>query len=111
MIETIVLNYLKGKLNKNVYLDIPGDPPKEYYFLERTAGGESNHIKSATFAIQSRSADSLFKAAEMNEALKTAMGKITEETSIMHCGLNTDYNYTDTQKKVYRYQAVYNLNY
>ena len=111
MIELTVKQYLEQKLNKDVYLEIPANPPKEYYFLERTAGGESNYIENATFAIQSRSAESLYNAAEMNEQLKTAMRNIVFETGIMKCKLNTDYNYTDEKKKIYRYQAVYNFTY
>lgn len=110
MIETVIYNYLKNQMNKPVYLEIPANPPKEYYFVERTSGGEDNHIENATFAIQSV-AGTLYNAADMNEKLKTKMRNIVNVTSVMKCKLNTDYNFTDATKKVYRYQSVFNINY
>ena len=37
------------------------------------------------------------------------MEDIVELDSISQAELNTDYNFTDTQTKRYRYQAVYDL--
>ena len=34
---------------------------------------------------------------------------IIELDDISRCELNTDYNYTDTARKKYRYQAVYDI--
>ncbi|MEI3522519.1 MAG: hypothetical protein V8Q40_16600 [Anaerosacchariphilus sp.] len=41
--------------------------------------------------------------------MKDAMEDIVELDSISQAELNTDYNFTDTQTKRYRYQAVYDL--
>ena len=35
--------------------------------------------------------------------------KIVEMDDISKCQLNSDYNYTDTTRKKYRYQAVYDM--
>ena len=43
----------------------------------------------------------------MQQEYKEAMEKIVEMDDISKCQLNSDYNYTDTTRKKYRYQAVY----
>lgn len=111
MIEKIVKEYLELYIDVPVYLEIPADPDEMYVAIERTSGGEENYIESATLAIKSVSFKSLYNAAELNEQVKKAMRNIVNETKIMKCKLNTDYNFTDTVTKAYRYQAVFNINY
>ena len=48
-------------------------------------------------------------AAQLNEEVKEVMMTITILPSISSCRLNADYNFTDTTKKRYRYQAVFDL--
>lgn len=69
-----------------------------------------NYIDKAIIAIQSYSS-SLYKAAVLNEKVKIIMKNIIEMDEISECELNSDYNYTDTSRKKYRYQAVYELTY
>lgn len=110
MIENIILDYLTGA-GVTAYLEIPeggGTPP--YVVIERTGGGDENHINSATVAIQSYGA-SLYLAARLNEQVKALMEDILLMPEISACDLNSDYNYTDNTKKQYRYQAVYDLVY
>ena len=45
----------------------------------------------------------------MQQEYKEAMEKIVEMDDISKCQLNSDYNYTDTTRKKYRYQAVYDM--
>jgi hypothetical protein len=52
---------------------------------------------------------SLCGAALLNEKVKEKMEKITELDDICKCDLNSDYNYTDTNRKKYRYQAVFDI--
>ena len=111
MIEKTVKEYLELNIDVPVYLEIPANPPEKYVVIEKTAGGEENHLEIATLAIQSVSEKSLYNAAELNEQVKKTLRSIVFETGIMKCKLNTDYNFTDTVKKVYRYQAVYNLTF
>ena len=54
---------------------------------------------------------SLYGAATLNERVKAAMEKIIELDDISKCELNSDYNYTDTNRKKYRYQAVFDIVY
>ena len=111
MIEKTVKEYLELHVDIPVYLEIPADPADKYILIERTAGGEDDFIESATLAIQSVSEKSLYNAAVINEDIKNLMRSIVYETNISKCKLNSDYNFTDTVTKKYRYQAVFNLNY
>lgn len=113
MIELVVLKYLKEKLNVPVGLEKPN--ATECVVIEKTGSGEFDHIKNATFAIQSYS-DSLYNTVLLNEVVKQAMlgdGEtnegIVELDEIASCSLNSDYNYTDTTTKQYRYQAVFDI--
>lgn len=107
MIEAIVRDYLKSALDVPVELE-KLTTAEEYVLIEKTGSGKENHINSATFAIQSYST-SLYKAAELNERVKEAMDAMACDTDISKAKLNSDYNYTDTTTKSYRYQAVYDL--
>ena len=110
MIEQAVRDYLEEKLNIPVRMEEEANLPKEYVVIEKTGSGQTNHIKRATLAIQSYS-DSLYQAASLNEQVKEAMEKIIEMDDISRCELNNDYNYTDTARKKYRYQAVYDIGF
>ena len=110
MIERIVLDYLKGALDVPVRMEEPEEVVKEYVLIEKTGSSVENHIQSATFAIQSY-ADSLLRAAEMNEEVKAAMDNMVILKEISKAELNSDYNFTDQTKKRYRYQAVYDVYY
>lgn len=109
MIETIVLNHLIDELESdNVYMETPEHPPDSYVVIEKTGSGRANHISSATFAIQSYS-PTLAEAAQLNEEVKTAMDALSSNDSIGRCELDTDYNFTNTATRQYRYQAVFNI--
>lgn len=108
MIEKTLLNYLTSKLSVQVCMEIPQKPPVSFVALEKTGGGGKNKIKEATFAIQSY-ANTLLAAAQLNELVKAAMDSFTELDEVCRCKLNTDYNFTDTSTKSYRYQAVYDI--
>lgn len=108
MVEKIVKDYLQERLNIPVRLEDEDGLGKEYVLIEKTGSNTENHIASATLAVQSYSA-SLYGAASLNERVKEAMEEIIELDDISKCELNTDYNYTDTARKKYRYQAVYNI--
>lgn len=108
MIEKIVIDYLENELDVPVFMEIPSNPPKSFVLVEKTGSRVSNHIYSATFAIQSFD-ESLYKTACLNEVVKSAMDNIIELDSVCKSTLNSDYNFTDTSSKKYRYQAVYDL--
>lgn len=108
MIEKIVLDYLNEILEVPAYMEMPQQQPDRFVIIEKTGGSRENHINSATFALQSY-AESKYLAASLNEEVKAAMDKIIELNAVLKSKYNTDYDYTDTAKKKYRYQAVYDV--
>ena len=108
MIEKIILDYLNQNLSVPVYMERPVNPPGKYVIIEKTGSAKRNQIYDATLAIQSY-APSLLEAAELNEAVKTATENSVELDQICRVDLNSDYNYTNTAMKQYRYQAVFDF--
>lgn len=110
MIEILVLNYLQDKTFLKCYMEVPENPPEEYIVIEKTGSASENCVYSATLAIQSCAA-SLYRAAEINELVKAVMDDIYILDDVYSADLNSDYNFTDTSTKTYRYQAVYDIYY
>lgn len=107
MIEVKIVDYLEKKLNVPTSLEVPENETK-YIVVEKTGGSKSNYISNATIAVQSI-APSLEGAILLNDEVKKAMEDIVELDLISSCKLNTDYNFTDTTTKRYRYQAVFDI--
>lgn len=112
MIESIVYEFLKENMTVPVYTEIPNNPPVKMIVLEKTGSSQDNLIKRSTFAIQSYG-KSMFEAAELNETLKEIMmdglDGLLSLGEISAVNLNSDYNFTDTTTKRYRYQAVFDI--
>lgn len=107
MIEKTILDYL----NDNgivTYMERPPKPPEEYAILEKTASSTKDMITTTTFAIQSY-ASTLYKASLLNERVKEVMNRADTLIDVSSSDLNTDYNFTNTAAKQYRYQAVYEI--
>lgn len=110
MVEKIVLDYLNQNLSAKAFMEKPDVPPTRYVLVEKTGGSEENYINEATITIQSY-AESLAEASKLNKEVKTLMKNIVVLGAIGKSKLNTDYNFTNTAKKQYRYQAVFDLVY
>lgn len=110
MIEEVILGYLGAALSVPCYMEMPEDASSSFIVIEKTGSSQLNKIKKATFAIQSY-APTLYDAAQLNEQVKAAMEDIIERGDISRIELNSDYNYTDTALKHYRYQAVFIVTY
>lgn len=108
MIEKTILDYLKTKLTVPVYMEEPVDAPGSFVLIEKTGSGRENYIQASTFAFQSY-AESLYEAALLNETLKNVIDSLIVLDDIGQVRLNSDYNFTDTTTKRYRYQAVYDI--
>ncbi len=109
MIEKIILDYLSQNLSAPVSMEVQ-QGLTDFVVIEKTGSSADNHIDSATIAVQSYGR-TMYKAAELNEKVKAAMERLIELDSVSKCELNTDYNFTDTDKKQYRYQAVFDVVY
>lgn len=108
MIEKIVQDYLSNHLTVPVKMEIPKEKTQRFVVIEKAGSRRENCITSSTIAIQSYGG-TLLEAAELNEEVKAVMDGIIDLPEISWVELNTDYNYTDTAQKRYRYQAVYDL--
>lgn len=69
-----------------VYTETSEEPEEEYITIERTGGSESDYIRSATLAIQTH-AQSLYRAAELNEEVIAAMGSIESPVNTFYGGV------------------------
>lgn len=111
MIEKTLLDYLSARLDVPVQMETPKDPPVSYVVLQKTGSHRENRVDTAIFAVQSI-APSLYEAALLNEAVKAAMDNMEDAVAgIFRVELNSDYNFTNTQTKERRYQAVYIITY
>ena len=108
-LEPVVINYLSEKLNmSSVYGEVPEKPESRYVVVDKTGSDVDNRITTSTVAIQS-SAPTKAMASELNEEVKTAMDEIITLEVIYDCQLMSDYNFTNTEKKEHRYQAVFEI--
>ena len=108
MVEKLIRDYLKLRLGMSVYLEEPETKESEYLIVMKTGSSRRNHIPSAMITVRSYAA-SLSRAIDLNEAVKNAMYDAIELSDIVKVQLNSDYNYTDTETKRYRYQAVFDV--
>lgn len=109
MIEQIVISYLNRNMDIEAYAEVPEKPPAKFIVIEKTGSSLVNRIKYATIAVQSW-AKRMEDAMLLNEAVKDAMldGLVTLD-EIGSITLNSDYNFTDTSTRTYRYQAVFDI--
>ena len=105
MIEKTILDYLNEHLSVPAYMEEPDDKPASYVLIERTGSSESNLIESTTLALQSYG-PSLYDAAALNMEVKAQIKQAVELPSVSAVYINSDYNFTDTETKRYRYQCV-----
>lgn len=117
MLEAVVLNYLADKISVPVLMEMPEVPseeftvlPDEFILIEKLAGSKRNHIRKDSFAFQSY-ARSLLRAIKLDEEVQEAMDALIELPDIYASKLASDYNFTDTEIKRYRYQCTYDITY
>jgi hypothetical protein len=106
--ELVVLDHLQQKLSVPVKMEHTEDDPESYVILERVGSGRTDRIYRVSFALQSY-AESMYKAALLNEEVKSLMDEIIEKPEVSKVTLDSDYNDSDTATKEYRYQCVYDL--
>ncbi|HFI0042629.1 TPA: hypothetical protein ACGO8N_001181 [Streptococcus suis] len=110
MIELTIKNYLDRHLKVPSFFEHEADLPERFVMIDRTSGNSQNTLKTATLAFQSY-AESLYESAILNEQVKSVVTNMIELDIIAKVKLNSDYNFTDTETKRYRYQAVFEIYY
>ena len=115
IIEEVLIKYLTDAsiVGSSVYAMTPKQPlDGDYIVIDKTGSAYQNGISRATVAIQSISSESLYKASQINEDVIGAMEYFPANvTNVFGCHLQSDYNFTNTATKQYRYQAVYEITY
>ena len=110
MIETTVQDVLLDRLGVPVTMEVPEGASGTFVVLEKTGSSRQNYIRRATLAVQSY-APTLLLAAQLDDAVIEAMLALPKLDRVAACRLERDYNFTDTETKKYRYQAVFAVTY
>lgn len=109
IIEKTILKYLWNKLDVDVTVD-KRDMEPPFVAVERTGGNMTDFINRSSIAFQSYG-NSLLEAAELNERVKEVIQDLPTLNEISGVSLVSDYNFSDTKTKQYRYQAVFDVWY
>ena len=110
MIEKTILDHLAGALEVPCGMERPAKEPASFVVLEKTGNSRTNWVCTAILAVQSYG-PTLYEAARLNEDVKLAMNTAAALPEVAAVRLNSDYNFTDTASKRYRYQAVFDVTY
>ena len=108
LIEKVVSDYLNNTLDNPTYTQEPHNGETDYYLIEKVGSSVSNKIDGSMIVIESH-ASSRYEAAQMNLEVIEAMDNIITLDDITRCEKNSDYDYTDTSRKDYRYRALFEL--
>lgn len=108
MIEKTILGHLSAALDVPCYMERPPHAPDRFVLLEKTGESRENYISTAILAVQSY-APHMMEAAELNEQVKAAMFEAVRLAGVAAVRMNSDYNFTDTAMRGYRYQAVFDV--
>lgn len=108
MIIKTLLDYLTENL-EGIYVGMEApEQLTDYVLIDQTGSAKTNHITTTTVAIQSYGA-SLYEAMLLNERVKGVMDGFLALDEVARVHLDTDYNFTNTETKQYRWQAVYQI--
>ena len=118
MIEEIILNYLGDEIAPvPVLMEVPEVPSEEYQafpdslvVIEKVGAGREDRIDQASIAFQSYG-KTLYEAAALDHEVRKAVERMNELPEIGGVYLASNYNFTDTRSKRYRYQCVYDIYY
>lgn len=109
MIEKKLIEYLSDSMEVPVYAEEPDTSETAFLVIEKTgSSAQENCLFTSMIAVKSYGA-TLSEAARLNEETKTAMFDAASIPEVTEVILNSDYNFTDTRKKKYRYQAVFEI--
>ena len=108
MIEEVVIKYLEDKLGIKAYAEKPNRKTSEYIVVEKIDGGRINQINASTLSVFSY-ADTLFKAAALNERVKETLLGIIELEEISSSKIGGEGRNIDSNNREYRYETIINL--
>ena len=105
MIAKTLLDYLNEHLLVPAYME-PHEELTDYVLIDQTGSSRTNQITTTTLAVQSYG-ETLYKAMVLNDSVAAAMEGFLQLPQVARVELQTDYNFTNTTTKQYRWQAVY----
>lgn len=109
-IEQAVYEYLSENLDVPVNFQVPSGPPDLYVLLEKTGSSRDHGLWTVDLAVQT-CGKNLLEVIEENEVIKEVLPGIIDLEDVFRCECQTDYNFTNTKTKEYRYQAVFEIVY
>lgn len=102
---------MNSNLDVPVYMEIPKTVEAErYVVIERVGLRVANHVHTASIAFQSY-AGRMADAAALDEQVRHTVEAMTGLPDIGGVHLESNYNFTDTSTKQYRYQCIYGVTY
>lgn len=111
MIEDYTLRYLSAQLEGVPgAIGQPSPLPPTCFSIKKTDGETKNLISTDTLSVYAYAA-SEYESAQLNERIKQAMQAMDEQDAICNVAFYTDFSDDDTERKVARYQSIYNVTY
>ena len=106
----VTLKYLESAISIPCYMEEPINQPDSYIVIEKTGSSViETGVYGAMIAVQCYG-KSLLEAHELNERMKPYMMSFQDKNDgVAESRLNTDYNFTDSETKRYRYQAIFDI--
>lgn len=108
LIEARIISYLEAETKIPTYAEVPEQNKGSFFVVERIGARAENHVDTYTIAVQSY-ADTLLDAAVLSTIARHYMEDMISDPDIASVRFNTDYNFTDTTTKRYRYQALFDI--
>ncbi len=108
IIEATIIEYLKDKLDVSVVAETPDTEPESYVRIERVGRQVRNLLTTDSIAFQSYGA-TMYDAALLDDKVQSAVPELTKIAGVSGVHLASNYNSTDTSKKNYRYQCIFDI--
>lgn len=108
IIEAVVIEFLKDKLDVPVVAETPDAEPESYVRIEKVGRQKRNFLITDSIAFQSYGT-TMYNAAMLDEKVQSTIPELAESTEISGVHLASNYNATDTSKKNYRYQCIFDI--
>ena len=84
---------MTSKLECPIVFELAPKMPDKFVLIQKTGSSKRNK----------------YEASLLNETVKEIVEQLVELNNVSDVSLNSDYNYTDTESKKYRYQAVFDI--
>lgn len=109
MIEQIVLDFMNAELDVPVYMEYPSEPKDAFVVMEKVGSSRRDFIYTTSIAFQSYSLTSLYNTVALDERVRAVADRLPELNEISGVTLSSSTNFTDTRRKEWRYQSVYDI--